>query len=547
MTLPDGHTGVLVIGGGPVGLSAALLASRLGVPATLVERHRVPYAHPKARGVRTRAMELFQLWGLEREIRGRAPANPRHGFVYCRSLSGAEYARTPAGDEDGTLSPSGPCRVPQDELERILRARVARTAGVRTLFGGTVTDLRQDRHGVRATVEDAESGEVRTLTAAYAIAADGAGSGVRHGLGIGLAGDSLGYWQSVYWHGDISRLTKDRGAIQYLTAAPDGGFVTVAPVDGRERWITFRMRPRDASTPGRLTDPQARELVRSAVGEDVPVEVVSTATYEVAAKVADTYRDGRVFLAGDAAHVFPPTGGFGLNTGVQDAHNLLWKLALVRLGLAGDRLLDTYEAERRPVALSNARWSQQNAERFDGVWRSIVNGASPGDATARQRGHLAALERDLGFRYPHGALVEERTETAEDEGARPPETDAFTAAVGRRAPHLWVRDGARPMSSLEIFEGRWTLLYGADGAPWSDAARDAGRSLRLPLRTFRAPGPHFGVDQESFDRLYGLRPGAALLIRPDGHVAWRGPADPAGRHGDVLAQALRRILRRETP
>ncbi|MER8069301.1 FAD-dependent monooxygenase [Streptomyces sp. NPDC094034] len=539
MTLPDGHTDVLVVGGGPVGLSAALLASRLGIRATLVERHRVPYAHPKARGVRTRAMELFRLWGMEGEIRGRAPANPRHGFVYCQSLSGAEYARTPAGDEDGALSPSGPCRVPQDELERILRARVARAAGVRVLFGSTVTDLRQDRGGVRATVEDTDTGGTRTLTAGYAIAADGAGSGVRHGLGIGLTGDSLGYWQSVYWHGDISRLTKDRGAIQYLTAAPDGGFVTVAPVDGRERWITFRMRPRDAGDPGRLTDPQARELVRSSVGEDIPVEVVSTATYEVAAKVADTYRDGRVFLAGDAAHVFPPTGGFGLNTGVQDAHNLLWKLALVRLGRAGDRLLDTYEAERRPVAFSNARWSQENAERFDDVWRSIVSGAPAGDATARQRGHLAALERDLGFRYPHGALVGEGPETTD--------ADAFTAAVGRRAPHLWVDDGERRMSSLEIFEGGWTLLYGADGALWSDAARGAGRSLRLPLRAYRAPGPRFGVDQERFDRLYGLRPGAALLIRPDGHLAWRAPADPAGRHRDLLAQALRRILRRETP
>jgi putative polyketide hydroxylase len=529
--------GVLIVGGGPVGLSAALLADQYGIPCTLVERHETYYRHPKARGVRTRAMELFQLWGLEEEIRRSSPADPQYGFIYCRSLTGEEFGRTPPGGTGTDVSPSGDRRVPQDELERILRDRVARTPGVDARFGSTVDELRQDAQGVRATVTDTRTGGQEITEAEYVIAADGATSSLRAGLGIELEGEVLGFWQSVYWHGEISRLTKDRTAIQYLTAAPDSGFVTVAPVDGRERWMTFRMRGGGEGHPGTLTDAQARGLIRTAVGEDCPMDIISTATYQVAAKVARGYRAGRVFLAGDAAHIFPPTGGFGLNTGVQDVHNLIWKIALVRQGVASENLLDTYERERRPIAVSNAQWSKENAERFDAVWQRISEGAPAADPISRQRGHLAALHRDLGFRYEQGALVSE-------EPGRRPSLD-LTAAVGRRAPHLWARYDGRRISTLEAFDGRLTVLHGAEGQRWGDAGVAAAKRFNVDLRTHRVPSPEFDVDPERFAALYELPPDGALLIRPDGHVAWRSSPGAHADHDQMLAEAVGRTLGRE--
>ncbi|MFD8963969.1 FAD-dependent monooxygenase [Streptomyces sp. NPDC059568] len=530
------ETHLLVIGGGPVGLSAALLASRYGIPCTMVEKFPQPYAHPKARGVRDRGMELFRFWGLEEEIRAQATRSPQYGFVYCDSLTGEEYGRTPPGQEDTTLGPSGTCRIPQDTLERILRERVATAPGVEALFGTTVSRLTQEDHQVRAVLEPTAGGAQRELTARYVIACDGAASPTRASLGITMEGETVGYWQSVYWHGDISAVLNDRTAIQFLTAAKDGGFVTVAPVDGHTRWLTFRMRSKDSGHPGTLTEFQAHDLIEAAVGEPCPADIISAATYAVEARVAERYRAGSIFLAGDAAHVFPPTGGFGLNTGVQDVHNLVWKIDLVRRGLAPRELLDTYESERRPVACSNARWSRQNAERFDAVWERIVTKAPAGAPIDRQRAHLAALERDLAFRYTDGALAP----GADDADGE--DIDPFTAAVGRRAPHLWLRSEGEHRSILDILDGHFTLLYGPEGQDWQTAATHIGEHLQLPLKTVQVPSADCDVDPREFARLYRMAPGGALLVRPDGHIAWtHDEADP-GFHTPLMTDALRRTL-----
>ncbi|MCX4428636.1 FAD-dependent monooxygenase [Streptomyces mirabilis] len=531
------QTGILIVGGGPVGLSAALLATQYGIPCTLIERFESPLRHPKARGVRTRAMELFQLWGLEEEIRAKAPGNPQFGFVYCESLTGREFGRTSAGGADEHQSPTGDCRIPQDELELILRQKVARTPGTDTRFGTALDAIEQDENGVRASVTDSRTGETQTLTADYVIAADGAASTVRAALGIEQDGEVLGFWQSVYWHGALADLTKARTAIQYLTADPDGGFVTVAPVDGAERWMTFRMRGRDEAHPGTLTDDEARLLVRTAVGEERPVDIISTATYQVAAKVARSYRSGRIFLAGDAAHTFPPTGGFGLNTGVQDAHNLVWKLALVRQGAATDDLLDTYERERRQVAQSNAEWSMENAARFDAVWDRISSGAPAGDPIARQRAHVVAVQRDLGFSYAAGGVAPDEPVDAPDR----PAAD-LTAQVGRRAPYLLVLDGDWPTTTLDLFDRKISVVHGASGNQWVEAVRKVAKHFNVALTAYCAPGPDFDVHPEAFDELYRLDADGAMLIRPDGHVAWRSaPGDPR-RAEDALTQAVGRLL-----
>lgn len=529
-------TALLIVGGGPVGLSAALLASQYGIPCTLIERFEAPYKHPKARGVRTRAMELFQLWGLEPEIRAGAPANPEFGFVYCESLAGREYGRTPAGGADPAQSPTGDCRVPQDELERILRRGVTRAPGVETRFGTALDSIEQDATGVRALVTDTLTGEQQTLTADYVIAADGAAGVIRPALGIEQDGEVLGFWQSVYWHGDLGDAIDGRTAIQYLTADSSGGFTTVAPVDGAERWMTFRMRGHDQTHPGALSDEDARALIRTAVGRDVAAEIISTATYQVSAKVSRSYRSGRIFLAGDAAHTFPPTGGFGLNTGVQDAHNLLWKLALVRDGVASQSLLDSYERERRPIAESNAAWSMENATRFDAVWERLSSGQPAGDPIARQKSHLLAVQRDLGFRYVTGDTAPDALVVGD--GSAPD----LTAQVGRRAPHLWVGEGERRVSTLSLYDGKITVLHGVRGQQWADAADTMGKRLDVRIESYCAPSAEFNVDPAAFAELYQLAEDAAILLRPDGHVAWRSSPGDTADANTALASALGELL-----
>ncbi|MFE4175678.1 FAD-dependent monooxygenase [Streptomyces sp. NPDC056909] len=528
-------THLLIIGGGPVGLGAALLASQYGIPCVLVEKFPQPYAHPKARGVRDRGMELFRFWGLEKEIRSQAAYNPRHGFVYCDSLVGEEYGSTSPGQEDTTLGPVGTCRIPQDSLERIMRERVAAITGVDALFGVTVVRVTQEDDHARVLLRPTDGGDTKEVTARYVIACDGAAGSTREALGIEMEGETIGYWQSVYWHGDISDVIGDRTAIQFLTAAEDGGFVTVAPVDGHTRWLTFRMRGSRSGHPGPLTDDQAHGLIEAAVGQPCAADILSAATYKVEAGVASRYRAGSVFLAGDAAHVFPPTGGFGLNTGVQDVHNLIWKIDLVLRGLAPRELLDTYETERRPVARSNAQWSKQNAERFETVWQRIISKEPAGDPIDRQRAHLAALERDLAFRYTDGALGQDTEDTDDD-------TSAFSAAVGRRAPHLWLRPAGEQRSLLDLLDGHLTLLYGPEGQDWHEAAVRTGEHLRLPLRTLKVPSAECDVDPREFDRLYRMPPGGAVLVRPDGHVAWMRGGAESGHHSALFSEALRRTL-----
>ncbi|WP_113700517.1 FAD-dependent monooxygenase [Nonomuraea lactucae] len=533
------RTGLLVVGGGPVGLSAALLAHRFGLSCVLVERRPEVAPHPKARGVRNRAMELFRLWGVEERLLAGAPHRPHNGFVYCESLSGQEYGRSPAPPESSEHSPTGDSRVPQDHLEGVLRAELAGLRGVEARFGVELRSFAQDATGVTADLHDPASGEDTRIRADFMIAADGVASGVRGRLGVAMAGDQLGYWQSVFWNGDISRLTEHRTAIQYLTAPAAGGsaqgFVTVAPVDGKERWITFRMLPEGTARPGALTDEAARELVTTAVGAPAQeIEIVGTATYLVAAQVAERYRDGRVFLAGDAAHAFPPTGGFGLNTGVQDVHNLVWKLALVLQGAAPPALLDTYEEERRPIAASNARWSTANADRFASVWQRIRAGEALDDVLAGQRAHVGSLGRDLGFRYLSGALIPDG-----GQGEAIPASYAPSSTPGVRAPHVWITSEGRRCSTLDLFDTAFTLI--SRSRDWCADATAAATACGVPLRTCLAGTDGFAVAEDTFEAAYGLGGDGAVLVRPDGHVAWRTRRPPAQAEPG-LREVFQRVL-----
>jgi putative polyketide hydroxylase len=276
---------------------------------------------------------------------------------------------------------------------------------------------------------------------------------------------------------------------------------------------------------------------------DLPVEIINTSFWTIGAQVAERFRDRRVLLAGDAAHRMSPTGGFGMNTGIQDSHNLAWKLAAVLDGRADEALLDTYEAERKPVAASNAEWSADNARR---IW-TMTGAATTGDDRQLRRGaqdqrhHICSEGRALGFRYTSPAVAHN--------GAEPPPFSSRTyhpaAYPGCRAPHVWLeRDGAR-LSTIDLFERRFVLLHSANGPAW----RSAGETLEPALRSqveLISIGPTADLEcpAEDWQTTYGLENGGAVLVRPDGHVAWRvtGRArQPQASLKDALERALGRF------
>ncbi|WP_432826724.1 FAD-dependent monooxygenase [Dactylosporangium sp. CA-092794] len=544
-TNPESPVPVLVVGAGPVGLSCALLLARHGIASTVIERGDATHGHPKARGVRIRTMELLRQWGLEPALRAQSLPQGVAGFIYCDSLCGAEAARSEAMESvAGPFSPTSSLRVAQDAVQETLLAAVRAEPLITLLLHHELIGVDQDEHSVTARVA-AEEGREHRIRARYAVAADGVGSATRKLLGLNLVGiPVLGYWHSVYWSGDLSRWTADRPCVQYITGVRHGPVTTVAPVDGQRRWVTMVMRPPSTEPPASLTPEQARALIRGAVGpaDDQPgagpdgsafddIELLDITTWRLSAQVADGWRAGRVFLAGDAAHVFPPTGGFGMNAGIQDVHNLTWKLALVLTGRAGPGLLDTYEAERRPVVSGYADWSVDNSGRI----RQIVSAIAADDKETlatlldEQGQHVNAIRMDLGFTYPPPAALAGELES--DAGAG--EEFRPDAVPGRRAPHAWIDVAGQRRSTLDLFDTGFVLFVGSQASGWRDTAAALGRG---DLVRVASPGDTFKAEDDEFERAYRLAPHGAILVRPDGHVAWRADAPPAD------PEQLRRVL-----
>lgn len=507
-TETDPH--VIVVGGGPVGLTAALLLSNAGISNTVIERDRQPSVHPKARGIRVRTMELFTQLGLSEEIRRDALPSEANRFIYCDSIVGDEIARTPPMDTDlSALSPASICRTSQDRVHQVLFDAVSRRANARIRAGVTVTDVVNHETHVAVRCADGEE-----IVGDFVIAADGVGSTVRHTLGIGMEGEPvLGYGQSVYWHGDLQKWVDGRECIQFLTGDRAGRSASVASVDGRHRWITMVMKPGAGPRPDPLAEDDAVRIINAAVGVDVQPRIIDIATWRISAQVAEVWRRGRVFLAGDAAHSFPPTGGFGMNTGIQDVHNLVWKLALVVRGAAGEALLDTYEAERLAIARSNAAWSVRNGSRIRRVSEAIRGNDKEvlAQLLEEQRGHVDAFDQDLGFGYTAGAISLPLGPKTGDP-LRFPRT-------GHRFPETMLVTGDRRHSSVLSFVDGFTLVT-PEPHLWETAAAAGSVSL--------AQCDHTVLPQHE-----------AALVRPDGIVAWMAPTLVSGRQlRNVLEELL---------
>ncbi|AJT61730.2 Tetracenomycin polyketide synthesis hydroxylase TcmG [Streptomyces lydicus] len=523
---------VLVVGAGPVGISTALFLARHGVRPLLVEQRDGTSTLPRAPGLQARTMELFRSAGVHKEIRalevGDSHPYFEGGIIQVRTFAEIDDAQVlEAPSLDGpTVSPERVMGCGQDRYERVL-AELACKSGADVRFATRLTSFTQDDDGVTATIEDLTTGEETTVRANYLVGADGAGSRIRQTLGVRRTGIGTVFNAlSIYFRApELTTLLKDRKFILcYATAAP-GTLMGLSRLHGCDPWLAAPLYyPDKGETPDDYPDERCIEIVRTAAGKpDMHVEVVSKVPWQGAQLVAETFRRGRVFLAGDAAHVHPPAGGFGANTGIHDAHNLAWKLAAVLDGKAGDALLDSYDAERRGVGAAMARQAM------------VRNRIRHGHADEETRASLVDdIIITLGYRYCSDQITGGRP----DAPVLSPELE-LAGEPGTRAPHVWLDQDGERVSTLDLFWDDFVLLTASHRNGWAQAAERVAKELSLPLRTHViGDGGLTPVDRD-WARAYGVSTDGAVLVRPDAFVAWRTAGPAADQHG-ALTHALAR-------
>ena len=460
----------------------------------------------------------------------------RTGFiVWAKSLAGEEIERrVPWGRSERSteVSPVRACLCAQDYLEPVLRRCAEQQAPGELRFGTELKGFVQDSAGVTATLRDVATGAEEKVAALYMIAADGAQSAVRAALGVRMDGKKDVYDSvNILLEADLRPWTEDRPAALYFIENERlrGTFLTINAAD---RWgFLVNSLKAQGYAPEDFTPERSAELVRLAAGvPDLPVKVLGVAPWVASAHVAEQYRHGRIFLAGDAAHEMPPTGGFGMNTGVQDVHNLCWKLALVLQGRADDSLLQTYHDERQPLARTITEQSLANAISMGRLQKTReTTGARP--EFLNEQGMI------FGARYTSAAVVPDGS--APPAVANPITDYVASACPGGRAPHAWLeRPNGERVSAIDLVGQGFVLLAGANGAAWAEAARamQAGNGIEVASVTV-GNGALKPVD-ERWRETYGIDDSGAVLVRPDGYVAWRSAgvaADPAAALAGAMA------------
>ncbi len=535
-------TDVLIVGGSLVGLSAALFLRRHGVSCLAVERHTSTAIHPRAGHFQLRTVEILRAAGLEEAVRrkGEEQYHPNGGINNVESLAGREiasyFSNLNAGVEE--FSPTVRLFIDQDALEPILRTR-AEDLGAELRYRVECTSVTQDADGVTATLRDLDGGSSeRTVRAKYLVAADGNRSRLREQLGIAMRGHGLlSNSITIYFRSeaDLAPLLEGRDqGVNYVTnpvlrgffrldRTGNRGFLVVNLVGDTARPEVVAAYPDApwANVAEGVTEERALELLRAAIGvPGIPVVIEDVTKWRAVADSAERYQDGRVFLAGDAAHTMPPNGGFGGNTGVQDAWNLAWKLGLVLGGVAGPDLLATYDTERRAIG----------ALMVEQAYTRYVSRVAPYLGTEGMQPIVDDFSLEIGTRYNSRAVVPEPG--AEDALHEHPRESH--GRPGSRAPHVFVeRDGAR-VSALDLFGRDFVLLAAAGGEAWRTAALAAAKELGVPIDCHVIEAPQFAD-------AYGITAAGAVLIRPDGVVGWRA-AEADGAAENTMRGTLASLL-----
>lgn len=533
---------VLIVGGGPVGLSMALTLACQNINCLLVEKHSKRTEHPRARGVSMRTMELFRQWGNIDELLKYEFPREAIRFIWSNSLQGNEVTRVEMkGMENYTYGPIGASFVTQDCVEEYLYHTLQHHKEAEIQFSKEMISFEENNNGVIVKLLDKNSNKEELINAEYLIAADGAHSFTRKQLAIEMEGpDNLGRSCSVYCEFDVSQWTDHRVSVGFFFTNPKLLGRSLFTAYGKNRWI-FGMHFKPEDKKEDFTDEYCINEIRRVL--DMPnlhIKIINKSFWTMAAQVAKQYRHNRIFLIGDAAHRLPPTGGLGMNTGVADAHNLAWKLAFVLKYNLSEKLLDTYYDERAPIAKRNIEWSTENAKRFFDIFKAIQTGDNETLKIKlhEQQKNLNYVGLDLGFIYHSKAILSENDQTL----SVLPDKYIPTTLPGSRAPYVNLIKDGKKISTLDLFEKDFVLLIGSDGEPWRTAANQLAETVSYPLIVYRIAPDGDLVDQENaWQDIYGIAANGAVLIRPDGHVAWRS-VTIADNPQQELAKCLNYIL-----
>jgi putative polyketide hydroxylase len=554
---------VLIAGGGVVGLSAALFLLNQGIIPLLVERHRGTSIHPRARGFDTRTMELYRELGINESIReagkALAPAWGIHTGSSLATVIGKKKRKKKKSPVNMfgmsplvALSPDTGARCTQDLSEPVLLdAALKRGADIR--FNTELVSFTQDDDAVTAIMLDRETGKEWTVQSQYLIAADGAKSQVRETLqaatiGRGPISDLL----NIYFEADLGDFIRDREFSIFIIKEP-GLHGMLTAINNSDRWVFhLHYNTADGEKSEDYTKLRVTSILQKVIGlPDIAIRIISILPWQPTIKVVKEMQHGRIFLAGDAAHVMTPYGGKGANTGIQDAHNIAWKLAAVMRGIASPGLLHTYTEERQPVGLVNALHSGEWADENGLIKKNVVNvlGLVSSFTTAKvaamlgleklcQRISMKRIANLVGlpdYQYP---TYQPSAHNPQSPAPVYRKAKSLTASPGTRIPHIWVEYKNQRISTLDLPGKEFVLYTGTDNPHWRQAATDIRRDLKIPLAIYS-----IGVNADliyTADKLtnvLGISEKGAILVRPDGFVAWRSK-DASNDLGTIMKQIL---------
>lgn len=529
---------VLIVGAGFAGLTAALMLSLRKVRCLAIDRRASASNHPRAHGLNLRSVELLrQVPGLEADLlrASRAPADDCT-TVITETVSGTpiKWLFRPGGMDTRPLSPATICTAGQDRIEPVL-LRHAAALGADIRFSTELVSFTQESDYVRATLRRPD-GEETVVDADYLIAGDGSGSPIRNMLGVRMEGhDGIAHAVSILFETDLEAVGAGRGFLLcYIrNRAFNGAFVTCDDPGRGQLNVEFDPERESVSS---FDSERCANLVRIALGrDDLVVKILEVLPWRMSALVAERMKIGRIFLAGDAAHVMPPVGGLAGQTAIQDAADLAWKIAMTLDG-ACSALLDTYEAERRPVAqLAIARATENYVERLRQDRAELSNSL----------GRANLLDVTMSYRYRSSAisLEEPDDESPTDDTLRP------SGRPGTRLAHVALSFDGAAISTHDLVGRGFVLLAGPSGDDWIEAARSIIRDSGIPLTAFRI-GDRLIDATGSFLARTGLRADGALIVRPDGFIAWRSltrHADARRVLSDAVARASGRTVHSDAP
>lgn len=528
------ETPVLVVGGGPVGLCLAMDLAWQGTPCMLIEQRTERTSHPKATLLGARSMEQLRRWNLDDEIyRNSLPNDLDYRIFFVTGMNGdilmkfespsidKVRSRDPAYAQrwaELRYSPYGKTQIGQQAVEPILVKRAQNVPGLTFMEGWKLVSFEQDDDGVTSLIENVQTGETRTVRSRYMVGADGGASVARRQLGIRYVGRGA-------MRPNVSFLFRSAQFAESHPVGPGNLFYVMLPdtfgvfmsIDGKDLW-GYQYYFLDPAS--KTEHPDVEAILHRAVGKPFEFELLNITHWQHHQSVATHFRCGRVFLAGDAAHLFSPTGGVGMNTGINDAFDLSWKLNAVLNGWGGEWLLESYEQERRPIAIRNTQRAAANSDKNDMIMAEVTPALlakTPEGELLRARlsrklawvaGQYESAGVHLGYRYQKSDIC------VPDPAVEPPDDYRVVSQStypGCRAPHVWRQDGT---STLDLYGRGFVLL--CLGVPRTRAATliDAFAQREVPLQCHE-------IDEAAVIEAYEH---PLVLVRPDGHVAWRGHA-----------------------